>query len=146
MQGVFHCATNHVGCLRFNSRGMGGVKPFPAPEATVLTSRAPPPHSIQTPQQPQLLPYHSVYTFHKVNVYDIYTQSAPFPQLHKHPEDSAQGGRNALLPPNLMLNQSVKRKKKKKKEHNDKQLAPRVTLTCAPREESSYHSQSGFGA
>lgn len=69
------------------------VKPLPAPEATILRSRTPPPHSNLTPQQPQLLPYHSMYTFHKVNVYDIlththaHTQSVSSPELHKHSKD-----------------------------------------------------------
>lgn len=83
MQGVLYCAANHVGRLRFNSKrveikeGKGGVSAGEEGAGKTLSwllrSRTPTPsHRNLTRQH---LPYHSMYTFHKVNVYDICTHT-----------------------------------------------------------------------
>lgn len=82
VQGVRYCATNIVGRFPFNrvaqeeeeEGGWGG-------EGVVVGQRGnypkkPPPHiSNLTPPQPPLRPYRTMYTFHKVNVYGIYTRA-----------------------------------------------------------------------
>ena len=88
------------------------VKPFSSswgycPEKSY--PHPPPPQSNTTPPQPQLLSYRCMYTFHGVNIYDIYTntQSSSFPELHKHPNDLTW---KSVF---LMDNQSLKGKKNK---------------------------------
>lgn len=74
-EGRLLCCKNPAGCLSsFEGWGVGVllcdkllVKTLfhKEPEATVLRSCIPPSHSNSTPQPPQLLPYHCMYTLHK---------------------------------------------------------------------------------
>lgn len=82
VQGVLYCATNIVGRFRFNRVAQeeeenywgGGVAAGQRGNCPKNRSHH---HHISnlTPRQPQLHPYRTMYTFHKVNIYGIYTHA-----------------------------------------------------------------------